>query len=132
MANAAGRDFVVKIGGTAIASVRTKSFTVNNRPIDTTNDDDNGIDTYLADTFAGSSMEVSVSGLTDSDALFDLAISTTDSDKFLANLTLERPNGDEIAGTWILTNYSETGEYQGAVTFEASLMRSGIHTFTAA
>lgn len=132
MANSAGRDFVVKKNATAIASVRTKSFNWQGRPIDTTNDDDAGVDSYLADTFAGTSLEVSVSGLTDSDVLFDLALSTTDSDKFLSDITLVRPNGDILSGTWILTGYTETGEYQGATTFEATLIRNGVHTLTPA
>ena len=132
MANSAGRDFVVKKATVAIASVRQKSFNWTGRPIDTTNDDDAGFDSYLDDKFAGTSLEISVSGLTDSDVLFDLALSTTDSDKFLSDITLERPNGDVLSGNWVLTAYSETGAYQDATTFDATLVRNGIHTLTPA
>ena len=132
MAQSAGRAFAVKKGATTIASVRSKSVTWNGTPIDTTNDDDNGATTYLADAFSNTTLEISVEGMTDDDVLSDLAYSATDSDKHLSDLTLERPNGDVISGTFIMTNYVETGAYQEAVTFTATLVRSGIHTFTGA
>lgn len=132
MANSAGRDFAVKIGGTKIASVRSKSFTSNKTPIETTNDDDSGVTSYLDGAFASKALEISVEGLTDDDVLSDIALSTTDSDSFLSNLTLERANGDEVSGNFILTAYTETGQYQEATTFSATLVRNGAHTFTPA
>ena len=132
MAQSAGRAFAVKKGGTTIASVRSKSVTWNGTPIDTTNDDDDGATSYLSNTFANTTLEISVEGMTDDDVLSDLAFSATDSDKHLSDLTLERPNGDAISGTFIMTNYVETGAYQEAVTFTATLVRNGIHTFTPA
>lgn len=130
MANTAGRDFAVKVGGTTVASVRTKGVTWNGTPIDITNDDDDGATTYLASEFASTTLEITCDGLTDSDVLSDLALSATNSDKHLSNLTLERANGDVISGTFIMTSYSETGAYQEATTFSATFVRSGIHTWT--
>jgi predicted secreted protein len=132
MAQAAGRDFAVKKNSTVIASVRSKSITWNGTLIDTTNDDDEGKTTYLSDKFATTTLEISVEGMTDDDVLSDLAFSGDDTDKFLSDLTLERPNGDVISGTFILTNYVETGQYQEAVTFTATIVRSGAHTWTPA
>ena len=132
MSQSAGRDFAVKKNDVLIASVRSKTATWNGTPIDITTDDDDGETTYLADRFASKTLELSVEGLTDSDILSDLAFSTSDADKFLDDLTLERPNGDVIAGTFVLTSYVETGQYQEATTFTATLVRSGIHTFTQA
>lgn len=132
MANTAGRDFAVKKNSTTIASVRTKGVTWNGTPIDTTNDDDAGATSYLADEFANTTLEITVEGLTDDDVLSDLAFSTTDSDKHLSDLTLERANGDVISGNFILTNYVENGTYQEATTFTATLVRNGAHTWTAA
>jgi len=132
MANAAGRDFVVKKNTTIIASVRTKTVTWNGTPIDTTNDDDDGATSYLADEFANTTLEITVEGLTDDDVLSDLAFVATSSSKHLSDITLERPNGDVISGTFILTNYSETGAYEDATTFTATLVRNGIHTWTPA
>lgn len=132
MANAAGRNFVVKKNTTTIASVRTKTVTWNGTPIDTTNDDDDGATSYLADEFANTTLEITVEGLTDDDVLSDLAFVATSSSKHLSDITLERPNGDVISGTFILTNYAETGAYEDAVTFTATLVRNGIHTWTPA
>lgn len=132
MANAAGRAFLVQKNSTTIASVRSKSVTWNGTPIDTTNDDDDGATSYLASEFANTSLEISVEGLTDDDVLSDLAFVATSSSKHLSDITLERPNGDVISGTFILTNYVETGTYEEAVTFTATLVRNGIHTWTPA
>ena len=132
MANSAGRAYVVKKNGTKIASVRSKSVTFNGNLIETTNDDDDGVTTYLADTFASTTLEISVEGLTDGDVLSDIAFSTTDADKHLSDVTLERPNGDAIGGTFILNNYQETGTHQDATTFTGTFVRSGIHTWTPA
>lgn len=130
MANAAGRDFVVKKNSTAIASVRSKSVTWNGSLIDTTNSDDDGATSYLADEFATTTLEITVEGLTDDDVLSDLAFTASHSSKHLSDITLERPNGDVISGTFIITNYSETGSHEDATTFTATLVRSGIHTWT--
>lgn len=130
MANAAGRNFVVKKSTTTIASVRSKSVTWNGTPIDTTNDDDDGATSFLADEFANTTLEISVEGLTDDDVFSDATFVATNSSKHFSDLTLERPNGDVISGTFILTNYVETGAYEDAVTFTATLVRNGIHTWT--
>lgn len=132
MANAAGRKFVVKKNDVKIASVRSKSVTWNGNLIDTTNDDDDGAMSYLANEFASTSLEISVEGLTDSDVLSDIAFVATSATKHLSDITLERANGDEISGNFILTNYVETGAYEEAVTFTATLVRNGIHTWNPA
>lgn len=130
MAKGAGRAFVVKKNGTTIASVRQKSMTWNGTPIDVTSDDDGGDANYLDGVFGNKTLEISVEGLTDDDVLADLALSTNDADKHLTDLTLERTNGDTVTGDFILTNYVETGQYQEAVTFTATLIRNGTHTLT--
>jgi len=132
MANTAGREMVVKKNDVAIASVRVTGLTWAGTPIDITTADDAGITTYLSGKFASETLEMSVEGLSDDDVFSDLAFGTSSTAKHLTDITLERPNGDEVAGTFILTSYSETGNYQEAVTFSATLVRSGIHTWTAA
>ena len=135
MAKAAGRELVIRKDGTAIAAVREKSVTWNGTPIDVTNDDDNAATTYLADEFATTTLEISVSGLADSDILPDIVFgvgATVNSSKHLDDITILLPNGDAVGGTFILTNYAKTGTYNDAVTFTATLVRSGIHTLTAA
>jgi predicted secreted protein len=130
MANSAGRDLVLKKNSTAIASARVTGVTWAGTPIDTTNNDSSGITEYLADEFATETLELTIEGLTDDDVLSDLAFSTTTSDKHLSDITLTRPNGDVISGTFILTQYQETGNHDGVVTFNGTLVRSGAHTWT--
>ena len=130
MANSKGRAFLVKKNSTTIASVRSKSVTWQGQPIDTTNDDDDGDTSYLADEFANTSLEITVEGLTDDDVLSDIAFSTDHSDKHLSDLTLTKANGDVISGNFIMTNYSETGSYEGANEFSATFVRNGTHTWT--
>ena len=132
MANSSSRLFKIKVGGTVVASVRQKSVTWNGTPIDVSSDDDAGATTYLADEFADTTLEISVSGLTDGDVLSDAALATGHAAKHLSNLTVERANGDEISGNFILTNYAETGEYKDAVAFTATLVRNALHTWTPA
>ena len=132
MANSAGRDFVVKKNDVKIASVTTKSVNWAGTLIDITNDDDDGATTYLADEFGNTTLEMTVEGFTDDDVLSDLAFVATSSSKHLSDITLERANGDEISGTFILTAYSETGASAEGSTFTATLVRSGIHTWTPA
>ena len=131
MANKSGRTMLVKKGATTLASVRSKSVTWNGTPVDVTTDDDAGATTYLADEFASTSLEMSVEGLTDDDVLHDIAFGVGNSAKHLSDITLVTSSGDTISGTFILTNYAETGAYEDAITFTATLIRSGIHTVTA-
>lgn len=132
MAESAGRSFRVQKNGTNIAGVRVTGASWAGTPINVTSNDDAGIETYLADAFATETLELSVEGMTDDDVLTDIAFATTAAAKHLSDITLVRPNGDVVAGTFILTAYSETGNYQEAVQFSATLVRSGAHTFTQA
>lgn len=132
MAKASARDFVIKKNSTAIAAVRTKSVRWNGTPIDVTTDDDDGDTSYLDDVFASTSLELSVEGIVDGDVLADVAFVATHADKHLSDITVERANGDAIAGDFILTAYEESGEYQGSPTFTATLVRNGTHTWTPA
>jgi predicted secreted protein len=132
MTQYAGRLFAIKKDGTTIAGVREKSVTYSGTPIDTTNDDDTGVASMLSGAFASEAMDVAISGISDSDVLSDLAYSTTPGDRHLTDITLDFPNGDVISGNFILTNFVRTGSYQDAMTFTASLVRNGAHTFTPA
>lgn len=132
MANTAGRDFCIKKNGTAIASVTVTGVSWAGTPIDITNKDDSAFTSYLADEFATETLELTCEGYTDDDVFSDIAFATSQSGKHLSDITLERPNGDEISGSFILTAYSETGAHDGALEFSATLVRNGTHTWTAA
>lgn len=114
-----------------IGGVRTKSMSLNGEPIDITSDDDAAV-RKLMDEPAELTMEITVSGITKSDTLRVEALSTTDrvlptEFGFPGSVT----NG-KIAGDFYLASYTETGEYQGAATFEATFQSTGALTYTAA
>lgn len=130
MAKEAGRDLLIKKNAVTVAGVRVVGMTWAGQPVDVTDQGDSGITTYLADTFGNETLEISVEGLEDGDVLAAIGLGTSSTAKHLSDITLTRANGDVIAGTFIMTNYQETGNYQEAVTFSATLVRSGIHTLT--
>ena len=76
---------------------------------------------------AQAQVDVSLSGVTKSHTL--------KVDWFAGNRTkyaeIEYDDGAKIEGTFFLSSYSETGVYNDAATFEATLMSSGIVTYTA-
>lgn len=130
---AKGRAITVKRGATPalINGVRTKSMSINGSPIDITNDDDAGV-RKLMDEPGEVTMSITVAGITKSDTLRIEAISAGDrvlptEFGFPGTVT----NG-KIAGDFFLASYTETGEYQGVATFEATFESAGALVYTAA
>lgn len=129
MAANVGRNLKLKTGSTVIAGVRTKGVSINGEPIDVTTDDDAGYRTLLAE--AGQmALDISVDGITKDNEL--RAAMASDTTLTLTGASLEYPNGDTITGTFLLVSLEETGAYNDAVTFTASLQSSGQWTYTAA
>jgi predicted secreted protein len=62
-----------------------------------------------------------VSGVYDDDVVLDVALNEDISE----TLTLTNDAGRSISGTFMITSYSESGEYTGEVTFEAEFTSSG-------
>lgn len=125
-----GRAFTLKkgstsgTGGTAIAGCRTKSFTVNNSQVDITNDDSSGVRTLL-DQPGEKTVEVSFSGIAKDVVMLTAAMSSTDVvDEYL----LEFPTSHKVYGNFFIASYAQTGEYQGAATFECTLQSAGTIT----
>lgn len=118
--------------GTVIASVRTKSFTVDSSAIDVTTDDDSGIRTLL-EAPGQHQIDISVEGLLAND---DLLQQIVDGALFIQNLTITFPFAGgtpaTIVGDFRLNNFESSGEYQDAITFSATLQSTGTFTFTAA
>lgn len=128
MAAAKGRELLVKNGSTVLAGVRTKGAAINNEPIDITSDDDLGYRTMLSD--AGTmSVDLSVEGVT-KDAIFRTLAATGGTGLMLTGITLEYPDGGILAGDFFLNSFEETGAYNEAMTFSASLQSSGAFTYT--
>ena len=129
-----GRNLIFEFPtGTRIASVRTKSFTVDSSAIDVTTDDDAGIRALLEEP--GQHMiDMSVEGLLADDSLLAQIVDGT---LFIQNLTIKFPftfstTQATIVGDFRLNNFELSGEYQDAITFSATLQSTGTFTYTAA
>lgn len=129
MAANIGREFVISKDATAIAGVRTKTMSFNGEPIDVTTDDDSGFRTLLA-TAGQKSIDMSVEGLT-KDATFRAA-ALSGTSLMLTDITIDYPNGDSLSGDFFLNSVEESGTYNDAMTFTASLQSSGEFTYTPA
>ena len=119
--------------GTVIASVRTKSFTVDSSAIDVTTDDDAGIRTLL-EAPGQHQVDLSVEGLLAND---DLLQQIVDGTLFIQNLKIKLPftfttTQSTIVGDFRFNNFEVSGEYQDAITFTATLQSTGTFTFTVA
>lgn len=126
MAARSGRDLLIKRNNTVIAGVRTKGVAINREPVDITNDDDDGWRAVLAQP-GEKQIDLTVGGVTKDDVL--RAVAFTEPGIF-EDMTLEYPDGSVIAGDFFLANYNESGEYNDAITFEATLQSSGVFTYT--
>lgn len=125
------RSLTVKRNSILVASVRTKSIKINGSEIDITTDDDAGWKKLLVEP-AIVSAEISVAGILKDETLATEAVNTT-----TRALTTEfgwpgASTPGKLAGTFFLTSFHITGEYQGAATFEATFVSSGAVTITAA
>lgn len=128
MAANLGRNLLLKTSTTVIAGVRTKGVSVNKEPVDVTTDDDSGYRTLLSE--AGQvSLDLSLDGITKDDELRASILGGTT--MTLADVTLEYPNGDVLSFTEVmLTSLEESGAYNDAITFTATLQSSGEWTYT--
>jgi len=109
-----------------IAGVRTKAVSINGEPIDITNDDSGQWRELLED--AGQvAVNMTVSGVAKNHTL--LVESLVVGDRTQSTIFVYT-GGGKIAGQFFLASYAETGEYNGAVTFEAELQSHGAVTYT--
>ena len=126
MAGFKGTELTLTLAGAAIAGVRTKTVSLNKEPIDVTSDDDAGWRSLLGE--AGiKSCDLSVEGVTKS---YTVIGSWFSADAPQA-VVLTFPNGATIEGDFMLASLEQTGAYNDAVTFSASLQSTGEVTYTA-
>ena len=122
-----GREVAMTLGGSTIAGKQTKGLTVNNERIEVGDDDSGGWTVALAKP-GQKSVECPISGIVKDLNLLRSIISNA-SQKYALLLTY--PDGSTVAGDFFLGNYSETGEYNGAYTFDITLSSSAAIVFTA-
>lgn len=125
MAKNYGRKVTLTWGGAAIPGVREKGISVNGEAVNVTSDEDNGIQTLLAED-AELGVEISLSGVTTSRDLMQAKLTGA----IQAPVLITYEEGATIAGTFNLAGYSEAMPYSDAMTFEATLQSTGPVTFT--
>lgn len=125
------RDFLLKKGATTVASLRTKSFSIDFSPVDVTTDDSNGYQTLL--TKAGKiNVGVDFGGVLGDETLFN-EIMAGGVTQLYTDFTLEWESGATLACDFFLSNFSTSGGGSDAeVDFSGTLQSSGIYTFTPA
>lgn len=119
MSEIIGRKVSISIGGSVVATARTKNLTINNEMINVTSDGDSGVQRFLNE-MGEKSVEVSVDGLMADDSLLTKALSNDLS----AALVLDYGTYT-ISGTFVMPSYTEGMAYNDAVTFSASFSSSG-------
>lgn len=121
-----GRKIALTFRGETIPGVREKSMQMQGEPVDITSDDDDGW-RRLADEngAAQDNVDVNVNGVTKSSLLKEIWFSRERS----GELIIDYPTGHRISGTAVLVNYTDTGPYNDAVTFEATFQMSGAVQF---
>jgi predicted secreted protein len=120
-----GRALVVEKNGVAIAGVRVNSITVNGGEVDITSFDDLGWRTF-GDFVGVKSIDLSVSGIWNDTILG--AVAFGNADNLLTDITFVDGGGLEREGDFYLSSYTETGNHDGALEFEATFLSSGAIT----
>ena len=132
MSKRSGRNIKIYDQSTLIGVVRAKTISWSGEPIDITSDDDSGFRTHLGTAQGQEQIDLSVEGIADADALKDMALNPATS-KLISNLRIVwEDTGDELAGAFVLTSFENTGPYNEAEAFSASLQSSGQWTYTPA
>lgn len=136
MAADKGRNFKLKIhsGGspgtfTAIAGMQSRSLTINNEQVDITNDD-TAPQRELLSGAGQKTLSVSASGIFKDDAAInlveDLANASTDNSE---EFQIVFENNDTYQGSFQITSFEYTGDYNGARQYNISMENLGAWTF---
>lgn len=115
-----GRNIVMAVDSEPLAGVRSKNPSFNKEPIDITDDDSSGWRELLA-TPGQRDVSIPVSGITKSPRLRQAFFNS----EVLHGVTLTYPDGGVLSGSFFLGSYKETGEYNGAITFDTEYQSSG-------
>lgn len=122
-----GRLIVFTWNALPIPGVRQKGIALNGNAIDVTSDENNGWRKLLT-VSAQDQVDLTISGVTKSVGL--------KSDWFAGNrtrdVTLTYPDGSVLSGTFFLATFTDTGPYNDATTFSATLQSTDVVTFTPA
>lgn len=121
---------------TAIAGLRTRSFKINNNPVDVTTADSTDRWRELLGDTGQVEVEIDASGLYQKDApgnVLPTLVASGASQVFqLVSGATGTPatTGISIVGSFVVTEYQLSASYDGAATFTVKLMSSGKPTIT--
>lgn len=129
-----GRTALVRRNGTPVAGIRTKSISISGSPIDITTDDDGGV-RKLMDLPGQVDVSIQCSGVVLSEALRNEALNASTSrikptDFIFGGFEGSPANTHGFSGAFFLASYSESGEHNGVVTFDATFESTGAVTYT--
>lgn len=125
-----GRDVILTVGGQAIAGTQTKGLTCNNEPVDVTDDAAGGWRLVMARPGL-KTVDLAISGILKNLELMRSFFNAANSGSQVFAVSVTYPDGSIVAGDFILTSFSETGESNAGKTFDSSWQSSGALTFTA-
>lgn len=120
-----GREVMFQWNGVEIEGVREKGITLNGESVNVTSDENNGWRRLLR-VSGENSIDVSLSGVTKSQLLKTAWLTG----QRTATATITYPDGSVLEFEAYLATFTDTGPYNDAMTFEASLQSSGEPTWT--
>lgn len=125
-----GRNLLFKKGELVFAAgLRTKTFTINNNPVDVTSDDDSGYRQLLEES-GEKQIDISLEGVTKDDTLIEAATGTGQT--LINECTIELPSGATITGDFRFNNLELGATYNDAITFTATVQSTGEFTYSPA
>lgn len=130
MTLSAGRALLLKVGtgtgATTVAAMRSTKFSIDGETVDATTKDSSGMQTLLE---AGGTARVTItaSGLLSANAQATEFINRT-LNRTLHAYRIEFDDGDVLEGTFQLTSFDASGDYNGEQVYSLKLESSGTIT----
>jgi len=122
-----GRKIVVVRAGIVMDGVREKGIALNGEAVDVTSDENDGW-RQLIDESGEDSVDITLSGITKNNDLKQEWFSESK----IKTTSFTWPDGGVMTGSFRLGNYTETGPYKDATTFEVTLQSTGVIAYTPA
>lgn len=117
---------------TALAGLRTRSFKINNNPVDVTTADSTSRWRELLGDTGTVELEIDASGLYQKDApghLLPTLVASGAATVFQL-VSAASSAGITIVGSFVVTEYEATATYNEAASFTVKLMSTGVPTIT--
>lgn len=125
-----GRQVLLTIGGITILGIQNKGMTCNNERLETGDDQAEGWAEAMAIP-GEKAVTIPVSGLLKNLGFMAAYFNGGGSGSQVFECQMTYPDGSTAEGDFFLDSFSETGEYKGLKTFDASLSSSGEVVFVA-